>query len=797
MRAENGIWQLSTRQWSLSPTSRLAAGVFLISGNLLALEILYVRLVSVLLYPVATYLVISLALLGLGASGGLLSLRDNRSLSARDAGFGAVGFSFAILLSIITVWFADSNPIAALALPIALSLPMFFGGIAISTALSLPESRIPVLYFADLIGAGASAGLVLLSLSYFSPIQISLVIAIMGLVSAILFFNGKKQLYLTAPIIVLCLLLGLAPQMPKGITPISPKELKLMLDVGDEVKWEHQGWSPLARVDVLSIPGDTLTTETEIQYKLVTHDGGAPSILLRAGNASVKQFLIENTIFGVPYWIQENPDVLIIGLGGGPDVLAALAAESTRILGAEVSPEMIAVVGQHFAEFVGHPYSDPRVQIELTDGRHLLAQTDEKFDVIQLTGVDTTIASLGANPNLAENYLYTREAFIEYIDHLDESGVLSVSFPNIDGLGLRLLTLANEALKFHGIGPLSDHVIVSEMTGYVHVLIRKSPYTLEEVDVIRDHYANHPTSIYFPLYNRLFHTPDAEFISESRLVLAPGMVSYNQYGSYIKALQRGDAQSFLSAQPQTLDPPTDDWPFFFVLDKLGYRSVNYDTLFFMLALLLAFSILLTIFPPFILRRRGLSMPKSGAIAVYFACLGMGFIFVEVILIQKLSLIVGHPSYALAITLGSLLIASGLGSLLSERVAISRKIKAALATFAVAFLVLLADLVLDVLGELILVQSLPARVISSSLIIATLGFFMGVPFPTGLSIVKDVQPNFVPWGWGINATFTVIGTILGLLLAMSSGFGTVLRLVAVLYILAMLSILVFDDGNRPV
>jgi hypothetical protein len=785
---------MSTQQTTSFSTGRLAVGVFVISGSLMALEILYVRVVSVLLYPIATYLVISLALLGLGASGGLLSLRDNRTLSARVAGFGAAGFSFAILFSMVSVWFANRNFIAALALPIVLSLPMFFGGITVSAALTLPNARIPVLYFADLVGAGTSAGLVLLSLNYFGALQVSLGISIAGLISAISFFTGRQRLLLIAPITMLGLLLGLTSQLPKGIAPISPKELKLMLGVGAEVQWEYQGWSPLARVDVLSIPGDTLTSEWKIPYKLVTHDGGAPSLLIGIEDDSDGQFLVDNTIFGVAYWIQKTPKVLIIGLGGGPDVLAALAAQSPRILGAEVNPKMVAVVEQYFADFVGHPYSDPRVQIELTDGRHLLARTDEKFDIIQLTGVDTTIASLGANPNLAENYLYTREAFIEYIAHLDEAGVLSVSFPNVEGLGLRLLTLANEALSFHGIGPLSDYVIVSEMTGYVHVLIHKSPFTPDEVNVIREHYAHHPTSIYFPLYNRLFGTPDAEFISESRLVLAPGLTSNNLYSAYIEALQQGEGQSFLAAQPQTVAPPSDEWPFFFVLDKVGYRSVNYDTLFLTLALLLAFSFLLTILPPFFLRRQGLSMPKSGVIAAYFACLGLGFIFVEVILIQKLSLIVGHPSYALAITLSSLLIASGIGSLLSERVATSLKVKAVLSAFAVSCLILSAHFVLDRFGELILVQSLPVRVLSSALIVAAPGVFMGIPFPTGLLIVKSVQPNFAPWGWGINATFTVIGTILSLLLALSSGFGIVLRLAALLYILALFSMLAFFKGN---
>ena len=263
------------------------------------------------------------------------------------------------------------------------------------------------------------------------------------------------------------------------------------------------------------------------------------------------------------------------------------------------------------------------------------------------------------------------------------------------------------------------------------------------------------------------------------------------YRSYLRALDQGTAEGFLAEQPHTLKPPTDDWPFFFVLDKLGYRAANYETLFITLALLLVFSFLLMILPPFLLRRRGLSIPKSGAVVAYFASLGLGFIFVEVLFIQKLSLIVGHPSYSLAITLAALLIASGLGSLLSDKLPIRIERKAMIASISVAVLIIIANVLLASFGNLILQQTLLLRILLSSLIVAIPGFFMGMPFPSGLTLVKEVAPSFVPWGWGINATFTVIGTILGLLLAMSFGYGTVLVLAAVLYLCALGTIIIFS------
>ncbi len=770
---------------------RSAWGVFFISGSLLALEMLYIRFISILLFPVAAYLVISIAMLGLGASGGYLSLKRKTGFEMSSAGLGSLGFSVSVLLSFPFLWFAGQESIAAVLLPLILALPMFFGGFALSTSFSLPDTRLPVLYFADLLGAGASAGLVLLGLIYFSGIQVGMMIAAAGLLSAWIFSPRQRRLLIGVLLLAIIVLFGFSSRIPKGITSISPKELKLVLELRDTAEWEYQGWSPLARVDVFSIPDDMLSSALQVPYKLVTHDGGAPTLLLKLQSEQDKIDIIDRTIFGVPYWIKEQPSVLIIGLGGGPDVVAGLAAGASKIKGAEVNPEMVAIVEQHYAGFTSRPYKDERVQIELIDGRHLLATSDEQFDIIQLTGVDTTVASLGANPNMAENYLYTHEAFVGYLEHLNDTGVLSISFPNIDGLGLRLLALAADALQSIGITQVEDHIIVSEMTGYIHVLVKKSPFTNAEVATIQEHYQGKPSSIYFPLYHRLFGTPAADFIANAGVLLAPGLSTDNQYSAFIAALAAGDEQTFIDEQPQTIAPPTDNWPFFFVLDKRGFQSVNFDALLLTLGILLFFSLLLTILPPLFLSRRGLSIPRPGIISGYFASLGLGFIFVEVTLIQKLGLILGHPSYSLAVTLCALLIASGLGSLLSTRVSINAAKKAALAAICVAVLILIANIILDAFGELILVQPLALRVLISSAIVAVPGIFMGIPFPTGLSLVKKIEANFVPWAWGINATFTVIGTILALLLALNYGYGRVLGLSAGLYVLSALSLYLFS------
>jgi spermidine synthase len=771
-------------------SKRLNVGVFLLSAALLALEVLYTRLVSILLFPIAAYLVISLALMGLGLAGGLLALRPQARQQPAWVGASAAGFSASVLASVTVLWFAGNNPAWAwVMLPLALGLPMFLGGMALTLALTWPSTNVRRLYMADLTGAGLGAILTFSGMNWLDGVTLACLIAGLGWSAAWCFWPTSRRVTIGLGLAVGLTLVALGLPHPYGFVPIAPiKELRMMLMQPQPVQWEYQGWSSLARVDVLSIPGDTLSPNLPIPYKLVTQDGGAPSLLLDLHAPTAQQTLIEQTIFGVPYWIHTTPKVLIIGLGGGPDVQAALAGGAREVLGAEVNPRMIDIVTRDFAEFTGQPYADPRVTIVLADGRQVLEQSTERFDIIQLTGVDTSVAAMGGNPSLSENYLYTEEAFVGYLNHLTPTGTLSVSFPNTKGLGLRLLALARTALSRVGMVDFEQQVVVAEMTGYVHVLVKRTPFTAAEIATLQAHYAQSPSSIYFPLYHRLFGYPDAAVITPSRLVLAPGLsTSIEPYAGYVQALRKGQEAAFLAAQAQTVQVPTDDWPFFFVLDKWGYSSPYINLLLLLLGILSFFSTVLILLPPWMQSRQGWHAPRAAWLAVYFGCLGLGFIFVEVNLIQHLSLVLGHPSYAIVTTLGTLLIASGLGSGISERWGQSEIQRGKWGAVGAAILTLGLSITLKYFSVALLALPLGVRIGVAAGIVAVPGLFMGVPFPAGLSAIKRDHPTFVPWAWAINSVFTVIGTILALLLALGHGFQFVFFVAAALYSLAALAL----------
>jgi hypothetical protein len=759
-------------------------GVFLLSSVLLAFEVLAVRLISILFYPIATYLVISLALLGFGISGGFLAIRKGGLHQTRRlAVVGAIGFSVTLLLAFVNIWFANQGGWLGITLLISLGLPFACGGLSIAIVLSQRDVPVHAVYFADLLGAGAGAGLLLLGLNLLSGMQIGGILAALGLSSAAFFMESKRNRLFTLVASTALFFASILVQLPNGVIPISPKELALMSHRDGEVRWEAQKWSPLARVDVLSLPGDALPSVGATEYKLVTQDGGAPTILLHFPSEMGSVEALRQSIFGLPYWLKTEPSVLIIGLGGGPDVQAALNAGARKIVGVEVNSRMIELVRDSYAEFVGDPYRDPRVTIVQGDGRHFIQKAQESFDVIQLTGVDTSVASLGANPNLTENYLYTIEAFDEFLSHLDADGLLSVSFPNVDGLGLRLTAMAAQALKRRGVETPQDHLVITEITGFIHVLLKQTPFTNAEVMSLQDHFEDPVTALYFPLYNRLFGVPEEDFFARSEILYTPGLESQSVYTDYYAALANNSEARFLKSQAQNVLTPTDDRPFFFVLDKWGGRAVNLQTLGMTFGLLTIAAAVLMIVPPLIQSRRGLNIRGAGRMAGYFLALGLGYIFVEVNLIQKYSLFLGHPSYSLAVTLCTMLVSSGLGSLVGGRWQMQASKKIRWVTLGIAGLILLDILFLDPLFRRLLGLPLGIRISIAIILAACPAFLMGMPFPTALQVVKERAGQFVPWAWAINGTASVMSTVLGVIIAIIWGFNAVFFLSMVLYVFA--------------
>src|SRR3970040_361369 len=326
------------------PLWRLVPGVGLLSAAMLGLEMLAIRWISILYYPLAAYIVIALALMGLGISGGVLAvLGDRRLLTARQASIFAALFSASTIGAMAFAWAAPASPWLAVGLIPGLALPFFFAGLALATLFATRSTRVSQVYFADLLGAGVGAVVTMLALEWTDGIRLGWLLAGAGVIAAALLAPSRGlRIGFACGAVALTLLAFTAP-IPFGISPVAPKELARALQREGAPAWESSQWNPLARIDVVSFGDDRLDPALPLEYKLVTQDGGAPSLLIRPDPTLGR--LGEQTIFGIPFWILPQADVLIIGLGGGPDLLAALEYDPRRVDVVEVNPATIHPVG--------------------------------------------------------------------------------------------------------------------------------------------------------------------------------------------------------------------------------------------------------------------------------------------------------------------------------------------------------------------------------------------------------------------------------------------------------------------
>jgi len=726
------------------------------------------------------------------AAGGVFVALAARRLGQRMVlipSLACLGLALGTVVALFGIVNASAKPLYMVPLALAIALPFLGGGLAISVLFNTHPDLAHWLYLADLGGAGLGAVLASVVLLWTSAQHAAILVICAGALAAVLLSSHWRP---WQQFLVLVVVVGITVVSPLlaarfSIPALPPKEMGVLLSVRDDVRVAYQAWSPVARVDVVAIPGNRIELPDALDYRLVTQDGGAPSMILGEEALRPGVDFVEHTILGVPYWIKPYPEVLIIGLGGGPDVVTALRYNARRIVGVEINSRMIEVVSDTFAAFAGAPYADPRVEVILGDGRHVIEASTDRFDIIQLTGVDTAVASVGTSPNLAENYLYTVEAFKAYYAHLKPGGLLSISFPNVEGLGVRMFAIGLQALDDMGIEQPLDSMIVSETGGFVHLLVKwQQPFTADEIQVLQQHFDQEMFGIYFPLYYRLMGMGSPAFFSSHRLLHAPYMGLRSIYLDYYDGWRTGNGIAWMARQPVEARPTTDDWPYFFIRDRWFTYMPTYSLILFVLGVLAFFALLFLIVPLVVFRHRGIRMAGTLRLMSYFVCLGLAYMFVEVFFIQKMSLLLGHPAYSIAVTLGGMLLASGVGSALSSRLpwqAITR------VTVVAAVLVLLLSANAWLLDDVVrgaLAWPIVSRILLALLVVGIVGALMGVPFPTGLSMLAGKGEGMVAWAWGMNGVASVMAPLVNLMISVTFGLRVALLSAAVLYLLALLA-----------
>ena len=777
--------------------------LFLCAASSLAYELTLTRIFSIALWYHFAFMIISIAMLGIGASGTALFIFPKlRNVSHMGAYAFFLGMT--ILLSYLTANRIPFDPvqlswsktqIAYIGMYyIALSIPFFFAGLIIASALSSVSERSGLLYGSDLLGAGTGTLSVLLLMTAVSPEKVVLIISSMAL-SAALVASGKRLRIVSIVLLMFNLSLFVLSPSWLGIrmSPYKGLQIAMMFPGAEHFRIYN---SPYSRIDTFTSPAVRFAPGISLRYlerlpeqigfsidggeiNAVTHDNGSTS-------AAFLSYLPS----ALAYEIGRKDGVVILDPKGGLQALMAKHYRSSKVYSIESNPLIIRLINSDFREFSGGIYSHnswPGL------GRSWLHNHDMKFDIIDipLTGIIPS-GSFG----ISEDYRFTVEAFKVYLSHLKEEGLLSIHLfivppPRME---LRILNTAVKAMEEQGVRDAAQRIIAIRSWGSVCILIKKSPFTFSEIVAVRTFAGEkrfdtvHYPGIKEEETNRYVHMPSNEYFVAFKSILDPDT-----------------RKGFNDAYAFDIKPVRDENPFFHYYFKFEnirqiYKTMGSKWQYFIeegyflpvvFVQVLVLSLLFFLLPLAVMRKE--KGPDEGKkkpgiqLLPYFLLLGAGFMFVEVPLVQKTILPLENPPYAFATVLTSLLISSGAGSLLSYHVSSLRK---PVISLIISLLVLLYSLLLPHVFDFIYPHRLTLRILMISLILSPLGFFMGIPFPTGLKILGRNNPSLIPWAWSINACLSVLAPIMTIMIALVLGFRSVLWLGALAYLLAFVMLKVF-------
>ena len=770
------------------PARVVFGGLALASFAALLLELALTRLFSVVLFYHFAFLAISIALLGLGAGGVFAYLLRAQLASIETRRFAAllclvnavaVPVALEIVLHVpVKLDVSGKNFLRLTALYLAAAVPFFLTGLLFSVVFAREPHRIPRLYGVDL-GGGALACLMLVPLLNWlgGPNTILFAAATLG-VAAMVWMESRK-----ARRIAVFLTLALAAMIAANH---SGRLIDVVYAKGEfrDPEWvEFAQWNALSRVEV----------DRQDQAKTIVIDADASTYIMNADLAQWKGSQWEHDLMSAPpalaNVLRPRGEFAIIGPGGGVDVLRAIANGSPSVTGFEINP-LIAntIMRGRYADYAQHLYERPEVHMHVTDGRSFLRSTPQRFDVVQMTLVDTWASTAAGAFALSENNLYTVEAFREYFQHLKPEGMIAITRWEFrrPREALRVVAVAMDALHSLGVANPEHHFIVAsegvlDEDGIpVVVLAKKTPFTAEEEAEVLAH---------FQRYDDL----DALYL--------PSDPGENPFSALIAS---NDPYLFARDYAYNVAPVSDNAPFFFftlkpgqILGESGLKQgidwkVNLGVLVLILVLLISLvAVLAFLIVPMALRGRNLR--HSPLPLLYFIAVGLGYILVEIAFIQRFVLFLGHPTYALTVVIFLLMLSSGAGSLFS-RLWLPRTeliwvpLALVIATLAADVFFLPSRLATFVGFDL------SYRLLISGVLLVPLGFVMGMPFPTGLralasasasSATRAASGSSVEWAWAMNAAASVLGSVLAMVIAIRYGLSVTLGCGAVAYFLALL------------
>ncbi len=759
----------------------------LIAFSVLLFELSLTRIFSVMLSYHFVFAVISFALLGLGL-GGFLRKTVKRMAETGLTVLASL-FSLSIVISVILIILLPIDDSAFLSgagfwvYILVATVPFIFAGAALAGLFHRFAERSSVLYGADLLGAVLGAGSVVWALNQFGPLQtVYLAGFIAGISAFLLFFsenfalNQRVTIFpVTSLLIVSAAWLGFEGEVKIGKNP--EKDMYRMLaNPLDRAEIIENRWSAFGRTDLVksALPPDDMTI-------FVDGSAGSPMYNFNAISADSSQFAHVTRTFGAYfpfYFLKENEknEALIIGSGGGRDVVISLLGGVEKIIAVEVNPDVVEIV-QDYAEFSGGIYSDhPKVEAVVAEGRNFIRSQDQKYDLIMLAIPVTKSSRSAEGFSLTESFMFTLESMREYLDRLTPEGrivLITHSAPEL----YKLIGLTLEVFREKGVSESEamSHIYTMASGKLPTLVIKKTPFQLAEAKERLEKMIalGQDTRFFVPHVDTIL----AAFDKRLRDDIFQRKLDQVLFGIATNRIRFNQVVANAGIDLKTV---TDDRPFFYKFEQ-GMPQ-PFRTFVFLIVLSAVFMAWLIFLKPpgkkskNQLRQKLTMTGEQKRLLLIFFGIGMGFMLVEIALFQKLTFYFGDPLVALTLLLVSLLLGSGFGSFASA--SISRRLNSAVSVSALSTAALV--IVYTIFLTEIFSQEVSPNVISATILLP-LGFFMGIPFPISMRLLeKHNWRSAAPLMWGVNGVASVLGSALTMIIGIAVGFSYALISGALLY-----------------
>ena len=796
-------------------------GLFLITLATLTYQLLLTRIFSVTMYYHFAFVAISVTMFGMAV--GALLIYGRPAVFTPDRlqerlAQASLGFAITIVASFLAHLWLPFRPelsltgVATVVVTYAvLSVPFTFSGIVVALALTRFPQQVSSLYAADLAGAAVGCALLgpLLRVTD-APTGIVATAAVAGL-GGVLFLPPKGGSH-PGPLRRLCLLVTLTLAAFAVVHTYAVRHdsawLRLVWVKGRyEPRPIVERWNPFSRIRVVGDPAREIKpsgwgfsatlppslTARELHLDIDSYAG--TELTAFDGNTATVEHL-KYDVTNVVHYLRPSSDVVVVGTGGGRDILSALVFNQRQVTGVEINPSILELVNGRFGDFTGHLDRNPRVRFVNDEARSYLARMQARVDIIQISLIDTWAATASGAFVLTENSLYTLEAWTRFLERLSPRGVLSVSrwyYADRPGEVYRSAVLAVAALQRLGVTRPQDHFAIVRASppatagapdGIGTILVSRDPLTSTDLDTLE--------AVAARLKFEIVQSPRTS-VDDTFAAIASG--------DRLPAL--------LASYPLDISAPTDDSPFFFHMLRLrdvfdvhrwqdqGIVSFNMKAV-GVLGVLLATVVLMTtacIVVPLLRTGRGTSLEGAAPYLAYFAAIGLGFMLIEISQLQRLTIFLGHPSYSLSVVLFSLLVSSGLGSLSTARLtgpegAARRRLMLTIAILA-AF-----GLLTPLVTHRFEASSTPIRIALSIALLFPLGFLMGMAFPLGMRLALRRTPLLAPWFWGVNGAASVCASVLAVVIAIGAGISAAFWTGTACYLAALTALTMTGADRNP-